>query len=632
MIGPDPFFSRMRWIAAPLLALSLSLPAPVAAAEPLSAPPRPADETSPALVISAADFGEALSRNAAVISLPTSDGGSGRFSIREESVMEAELTARFPRIRTFRGVGIDDPAAVARLDLTPLGFHAMVLSPFGTVLVDPDRERPLTVGRISHAGRAQGRSPLRCATPPHRRELTARTGPASPARTVGGERLRTYRIAIAANGEYTAFHGGTVETGLAAVTTVLNRIAGIFERDAAIRLVLVGENDRIIYTDAATDPYSNDDPRQMTLENQANLDRVIGSPSYDIGHVFGTFPQGRGEGRVCVEGRKGRGVSGLPRPTAEFFAIQLVVHEIGHQFGANHSFNSTARTCEGRRQAESAWEPGSGSTIMSYAGLCGPDNVARLGDDYFHTGSLDEMLDWVSGGAGAGCGEVSASGNRPPSAEAGKRRKIPVGTPFELSGSGRDPDGDSLTFVWEQFDLGPPSPPMSDDGLRPLFRSYPPVTEPTRVIPRIADLRRGRETVREILPSTKRKLTFRLTVRDGRGGVARDTVVLRVEDGAGPFRVLAPRKRDEWRAGGEESVEWDVAGTRGRPIRCRYVDLWLSTDGGVSFPTLLLERTPNDGFATVTVPSEPTTRARVKVSCAKSIFFAISGGDFTLRE
>lgn len=583
------------------------------------------------VVTSAAGLNSALAQGSSVISLPTADGGSGRFSIWEESVMEAEIAARFPRIRTYRGIGIDDPTALARLDVTPLGFHAMVLSSAGTVLVDPDEDRPLEAGRITIPGRIRASSPLVCATPGRGRDETARSFAALPSRAIAGDLIRTYRIAIAASGEYTAFHGGTVEAGLAAVTSVLNRIAGIFERDASIRLILVNDNDQIIYTNAETDPYTNDDPRQMTVENQENLDRVIGSGSYDIGHVFGTYPQGRGEGRVCVEGRKGRGVSGLPAPSMEFFAIQLVVHEIGHQFDANHTFNGTTRACAGRRWGPTAWEPGSGSTIMSYAGICGREDVVSLGDDYFHTGSLDEMLAWVSEGVGAGCGEVSASDNSPPMARAGKRYKIPVETPFELSGRGADPDGDALSFVWEQFDLGPASPPMADDGSRPLFRSYPPVAEATRTIPRIRDLRRGRSTIKEVLPTTKRKLTFRLTVRDGRGGVARDTVRLRVDDRTGPFRVLLPTGRDAWSIGAAGRVEWAVAGTDARPIRCRRVDLWLSSDGGTTFPVLLLAATRNDGSELVTVPNVPTSKARVKVSCSTNIFFAISDGDLRLR-
>ena len=567
-----------------------------------------------------------------IVLLPTADGGLGRFAVEPVSIMEAGLAARFPRIRTYRGVGLDDPAAIARLDLTPLGFHAMVLSPAGTVLVEPDEASPRERSKVVLPHRVGVRPPWQCSTPPRESNNSAQSPAIRPTRAIAGDQIRTYRIAIAATGEYTDFHGGTVESGLAEVVTVLNRIVGILERDVAIRLVLVDGNDQLIYTDPETDPYNNDDPSQMTGQNQTNLDNVIGSQNYDIGHVFGTYPQGRGEGTACVAGRKAMGYSGLPRPTTEFFAIQLVAHEIGHQFHANHTYNATTRSCERWRHALTAWEPGSGSTIMSYAGICAEENVARRGDDYFHTGSLDEILAYVSLGAGADCGEVAASGNRPPTADAGRRYKIPAETPFVLVGSGGDPDGDALTYVWEQFDLGPPSPPMADDGMRPLFRSYPPVAEPIRVIPRVKDLRRGRVTIKEVLPTTTRKLTFRLTVRDGRGGVARDTVKHRVTNRAGPFRVLEPRRGDLWTTGGQQVVRWKVAGTARRPIRCRRVDLWLSSDGGRSFPVLLMAGAPNDGLESVTVPAVPTGKARIKVSCSSNIFFAISGGNFRIRQ
>jgi hypothetical protein len=216
-------------------------------------------------------------------------------------------------------------------------------------------------------------------------------------------------------------------------------------------------------------------------------------------------------------------------------------------------------------------------------------------------------------------------------ANAGRRYKIPIETPFMLSGSGSDPDGDTLTYVWEQFDLGPPSPPLADDGMRPLFRSYPPVAQPIRVIPRVRDLRRGRTTIKEVLPTTTRQLTFRLTVRDGIGGVAHDTVKLLVKDEAGPFRVLEPRKRDLWTTGSQQDVVWDVAGTDRQPIRCRRVDLRLSSNRGSSFPILLTAGTANDGRERVTVPSVPTGKARIKVACSNNIFFAISDGNFKIR-
>jgi len=281
-----------------------------------------------------------------VVLMPTADAGLGRFAVEEVSVMEAGLAVRFPQIRAYRGIGLDDPTAVARLDLTPQGFHAMVLSPAGTVLVEPDEDQPLDRSRIVLPDQVRARSPWRCTTPPRTHDDSAQALGLQPFRAIAGDVIRTYRIAIATTAEYTAFHGGTVESGLAEVVTVLNRVNGVLERDVAIRLILVDGNDRLIYTDPDNDPYTNDDRDRITAENQTNVDRVIGSQNYDIGHVFSAYNGGRADGPACLEGRKAMGVSGLTRPTTEFFAIQLVAHEIGHQFGASHTYNGSTGSCE----------------------------------------------------------------------------------------------------------------------------------------------------------------------------------------------------------------------------------------------------------------------------------------------
>ncbi len=264
---------------------------------------------------------------------------------------------------------------------------------------------------------------------------------------------------MAATGEYTQFHGGTVADALAAIAVTMNRVNGIYERDLAVRLVLVANNDLVIYTDAATDPYTNNSASAAIAQKQVNLDQVIGSANYDIGHLVSTGAGGLATlGSPCNTAIKARGVTGQANPAGDPFDVDFVAHEIGHQFNGHHSFNSLTGSCGNtfQRIANTAYEPGSGTTIMAYAGICGADNIQPNSDNYFHAKNLEEIVAFISG-AGKACAVSTNSGNTPPTADAGPvgiAYTIPRSTPFELTGAGIDADGDSLTYTWEQYDLG----------------------------------------------------------------------------------------------------------------------------------------------------------------------------------
>jgi len=588
------------------------------------------------------EFSDAAQRIALVVTLPLPDGGTGRFQVLETQLMAPALAARFPEIRTWTGQGIDDPSATARLDWTPQGFHAMVLSSTkGRVFIDPYSGGD-TTHYISYYTRDQA-PPDRTGIvrlPPIDRDgrmaaqlqrLKAQTGALS-----SGMQLRTYRLAVAATGEYTAFFGGTVPLGMAAIVTAVNRVVGVYEVEVAVRMQLVANNDLIVYTDGATDPYTNSDGRTMLDQNQTNLDAVIGLANYDIGHVFSTGGGGVAQLRVPCTAAKARGVTGSTAPTGDAFWVDYVAHEMGHQFGSDHTFNSVTDSCGGfppNRNAATAFEPGSGSTIMGYAGLCGADNLQPHTDPYFHSSSFDEIVAYTTVGAGNACAVTTATGNNlPVVAMPASGFTIPANTPFALTGAATDVDGDALTYNWEEFDLGTEGAPGRPT-VAPFFRSWNATTSPTRTFPRLSDLLANTLAKGEVLPNITRPLNFRMTVRDNRaggGGVAYGTLSFNVTTAAGPFVVTAPDTNVVFPRASTQTVTWNVANTAAAPVSCASVDILLSTDGGNTFPTTLQAATPNTGSRLVTLPDVNTTTARIKVACSSNVFFAMSKADFTI--
>jgi hypothetical protein len=579
------------------------------------------------------EFSDDARSRAVVLSLPLPAGGFGRFRIEDSPIMEEALAAEFPEIRTFRGQGLDDPTATLRFDWTPNGLHAMVLSAGGTLFVDP-RSKGDTAHYVAYDKKDYERrvpSDFRCGVSGER---IARPSTGTPGATdAPAGTLQTYRLALAATGEYTAFHGGTVAAGMAAITTTMNRVNGVYERDLAVRMVLVANNSSVVYTNAGTDPYTNTNGSTMLGQNQTNLTNVIGSANYDIGHVFSTGGGGvAGLGVVCSAGNKARGVTGQSTPVGDGFDIDYVAHEMGHQFGGNHTFNGTTGSCNGNRAASAAYEPGSGSTIMPYAGICGAEDLQPHSDDYFHSKSLLEISAFLAAG-GASCDQTSATGNTAPTVDAGAAFTIPSGTPFTLTATASDPNGDALTYTWEQYDLGAASPPNTDNGNRPIFRSFNPTTSASRTFPKLSDILNNTSTLGESLPTTTRTMTFRVTARDNRsggGGFATDTTTVTSRADAGPFVVTAPNTAVSWPEGSTQTVAWNVANTSAAPVSAASVRILLSTNGGNSFPTVLLASTPNDGSQSVVVPAGTTSTARIKVEAAGNVFFDVSNANFSI--
>ncbi len=576
-----------------------------------------------------------------VLELPLPDGRFSSFRVVESPIMASELAMKYPEIKTYLGQGIDDPYATTRFDVTPAGFHAIIFSGQGTIYIDPYFHGN-TKYYISYYKRnylPDPSNPFVCEGPiefdPRIKEQI-RSYIESGAPIESGTQLRTYRLAVAATGEYTAFHGGTVALGLAAIVTAMNRVNGVYEREVAIRMNLVDNNHLVVYTNASTDPYSNTNGSAMLTQNINTLNSIIGSANYDIGHVFSTGGGGVAYlGSVCGASKAG-GVTGQSSPIGDPFTIDYVAHEMGHQFGGNHTFNGNTGSCSGNRNASTAYEPGSGTTIMAYAGICTGQNIQSNSDDYFHVASFDEIVAFSTTGAGNGCASISSTGNSAPSVNAGVTGlTIPKSTPFVLTGSATDPNGDSLKYCWEEYDLGSAGAPNSPSGNAPIFRSFNPVSSPSRIFPKLSDILNNTQVMGEILPSYGRNLNFRLVARDyraGGGGVGKGSASFAVSGTAGPFLVTSPNTTVSWAGGSTQTITWDVASTNVSPVSCSNVKISLSTDGGNNWQYVLAASTTNDGSEQVILPSISTSTARVKIEGLNHIFFDVSNTNFSITS
>ena len=607
--------------------------------------------------------------------LPNPNGGFSRFAIVNSPIMAPELAAEFPEIKTYAGQGIDDPAATIRMDITPAGFHAQILSPSGTYYVDPyyhldpefyasyfrsdlvapdvhfdeqlfDHQHDHKPGDLIAGSDPEltGQSGVDSASiqenkvPVMGPELAREPGveiPSGPPLGRSGTQLRTYRTAVAASGEYVAFHGGTVSLGQAAIVTAMNRVSGIYESELSIRLQLVANNSALVYTNAATDPYSNSNPDALLTQNQANIDTVIGSANYDIGHVFTTGGGGlAGLGVVGINGQKAKGETGSGAPVADAFYVDYVAHEMGHQFGGNHTFNGINGATDGNQNSGTAYEPGSGTTIQAYAGISGSDDLQDHSDPYFHSISFDEIINHVDSVI-PGVGLRTNTGNSVPTVEAGANYTIPAQTPFQLTAVGNDSNAaDILTYSWEERDLGPfQAVSAGDNGSSPLFRVFNPTTDPSRTFPRLSDLLNNTTVIGERLPTTTRKMDFRVTVRDNRtggAGVNSDDMRVNVVNTGAAFAVTSPNTAVSLPGLSSQTVSWNVAGTTGSGINTAFVNILLSTDGGNTFSTVLAANVPNDGSESIVLPNLATSQARVKVEAVGNIFFDLSNVNFTV--
>lgn len=589
---------------------------------------------------------DALPSGDIIIELPMGDGELQQFNVIESPIMQEGLAARYPEIRTYRVQGIDDPSASGRLSLTAKGFHGMISTHLGSRYIDPEaagvyrafKRDELATGSTFSCGVGQLSKRIPSA---QSMNIASRLA----ARTDGS--FRQYRLAVAGTAEYvTAVSTGTpsVSEAQAEIVVAINRVNQIYERDLGVTMELVANNDSLLYTNSATDPYENNDEFTMLSQNQANIDSEIGSSNYDIGHVFGTGGGGIASlGSVCDSNSKAQGATGLSNPTGDPFYIDYVAHEIGHQFSAEHTFNGTTGSCSGgNRWAATAFEPGSGSTVMAYANICGSENIQSFSDAHFHAGSIAEIDAFTTSGGGNGCGTlVSASNSSQPVVDGGIDYTVPAKTPFVLNATASDSDGHALTYSWYQMDAGTATSSSTfgyDLGDNALFRSYLPRSESFRHFPALGTTLANENDHSEVLGCVDRDINFRVTVRDGdisntRGGMAHDNVVITVDGDAGPFEI-SEFNTAQTLSPGQYVIRWDVANTDAAPTNCSAVDISLlsfNTTKTTYSEVALLASSSNDGEALITIPSNvDNSRSRFKIQCSNNVFYDISDADLTI--
>ncbi|ARV15322.1 reprolysin-like metallopeptidase [Polaribacter sp. SA4-12] len=570
--------------------------------------------------------------------LPNTKGGFSNFAIKEVSNFETKLSEKFSNIKSYSAQGIDDPTAVAKISVGTDGFHAVVFSgKEETLYIDPYTKDNKTLIAYKRSDLETNKDDFTCQVEEISRKSITEGKTISNA-TDG--KLRTFRLALVCSGEYAQFHltNQNIESSatdevkkaavLSAMNTTMTRVNGVFERDLSVRMVIVGDNDKVIFLDAATDNITDGNPNTMINQVQSICDSEIGDANYDIGHVFSIGGDGlAGGGVVCITGSKARGVTGRSNPIGDAYDIDYVAHEMGHQFGANHTQNNDCN-----RNNITAVEPGSASTIMGYAGICSP-NVQGQSDDYFHAVSIAEM--WSVIQTSASCAVITDTSNSAPTANAGSDYSIPKSTPFVLKGTATDANGtSSLTYNWEQIDneIASMSPLSANTG-GPMFRSLSSMTLPNRYMPDLTTVLAGNtSSTWEVLPSVERDLNFSFLVRDnhaGGGSTARDDMKVSVEN-AEAFTVSAPNSAVFWSVGSTQSITWVKGTTDAAPINCLNVNIKLSIDGGVTFPIILKSNTPNDGVENIVIPNNITSSARVLVEAADNIFYNVNSTNFTI--
>lgn len=587
------------------------------------------------------------------IQLPTPEGGFHSFVAWETPMMEAQLAAEFPEMKTYTASSTENPAITAKIDFTADGFRAMIYDGDKTYFIDPYSNLNDGYYMAFYANNLQGiNQNFNCnlnqssdLLHPEGEAVQIPENVAQKTTIQNGSVRHNYRLAMACTGEYAIVvtNGNpTPALLLSKIVSTVNRINGIYERELSVTFTLVGNEADLLYPDPATDPYScNYNLNCLLTENQTNVTNVIGAGNYDIGHILCTAGGGlAGVAVTCTDNRKSMGASTSSGP--DDFSTSL--HEIGHQFSALHTFNANTGGCYNNGSESSAYEPGSGSTIMSYGGLCSPNNIFSSSDNYFSVASLIQINNYLTtNGSANGCGSMSSGLNSISIPQNLVRTyNIPNNTPFVLTADLITPSqaNASISYNWEQYDLGNFGGTEADGGQAtegPIMRSYPPSdTNNIRSFPIDKILDDSYTGVGERLPEEGRTVRFKFTARSilqGWGSFATlDSVVkLNISSSQGPFRATGPSSNATLDPGDTIEVTWDAANTQQAPVNCHDVNIYLSLDGGQSFPVLLMGSTPNDGSTKVIIPDVYTTSGLIKVQGVGNVFYDVANGSLTIN-
>lgn len=580
-----------------------------------------------------------------IIEFPTSEGTIEHFRVWDSPIMHPDLAAKFPMIKTYVAQGVEDPTAYMRFSVTQFGLHTMTLSgKRSTNYIDPytnDLNYYIVYDKQSLGADNQS---FECLTEDKDAKLRSIEKDRNMGSTFKADaddmKMRKYRLAQTCTAEYGNIFGTTPGSEKAQIQAqmviTINRVNSVYEVDLGITLEFIANNDICIYFGSTgADPWSG----EYNNTTQTFLNNNIGDANYDIGHNFNTSGGGNAGciGCVCVDGQKGSGMTGRSNPTGDAFDIDYVAHEMGHQFGGYHTMNTCSRSGSGQTEVE----PCSGSSIMGYAGICSV-NVQNNSDAHFNYVNVRDILANVKPSGTSTCSVNTDHSNNPPTADAGNDYIIPKSTAFILEGSGSDPDGNgSLTYNWSQNDPAQApssSAPQSSWSVGPLYRSILPTTSPNRYLPKLSDVIAGNLTPTwEVTPSVGRVMNFSFIVRDNDplgGQTASDLMKVTVDGSAGPFIVTSQNTNGiVLNSGASETVTWNVAGSNAGSVNTPNVDIFLSVDGGYTYPYTLATGVPNNGSANVNIPSgSATTNARIMVRGSGNIFYAINGKNFTIED